>query len=98
MKFIVSKEQPADAHEEARVRKAARYYAVDDMGLVWVQGSGHMWLRVPWLKDRGELVKEIHQEAGLCSGEKLYQLVKTRYFWAGMRSTCLKEAKENVAR
>jgi hypothetical protein len=98
LKYIILKEPPADAHEEARVHKAARYYTVDGMGLIWVLGSGNMWLRVPWLKDRSELVKEIHQEAGLCSGEKLYQLVKSRYFWAGVRTTCLKEAAENVSR
>ena len=60
LKFLVLGELPADAHEEARVQKAARYYTVDDMGLVWVLGSGRAWLRVPWLKDRGELVREIH--------------------------------------
>jgi hypothetical protein len=98
LKYLILKVYPADAHEEARVEKAARYYTLDDMGLIWVLGSGSMWLRVPWLKDRGALVREIHQEAGLCSGEKLYQLMKSRYFWAGMRNTCLKEAEENVPR
>jgi hypothetical protein len=80
------------------VKKAAKYYTVDDLGLIWVRGHGSEWLRVPWLKDRADLVKEIHQEAGLCSGEKLYQLVKTRYFWGGLRGACLKEAEENLAR
>lgn len=72
LRFIILGERPTDAHEEARVQRAAQYYTIDDMGLIWVLGSGSTWLRVPWLRDRAELVREVHLEAGLCSGEKLY--------------------------
>lgn len=98
LRFIVLAEEPANPVERSRVHRAAEYYAVDESGLVWVLGPRGMWLRVPWLKDRAALVREVHGEAGLCSGEQLYQLMKTKYFWAGMREACLRTAEECVPR
>ena len=98
LQYTIAQVLPHDALEEARVKQAAKYYTVDDRKRIWVLGVGGGWLRVPWMKDRAELVREIHQEAGLCSGEKLAQLMKTRYFWSGMRSACLRQAEEFVAR
>ena len=89
---------PKDAHEENRVKRTAPYYLVDGQKHIWVRGHREKWLRVPWIKDRPGLIKEIHQEAGLCGGEQLAALVKTRYFWSGVRAACLQEAEECVAR
>lgn len=98
LRFLVLKEHPLNPVEKHRVRRAAEYYSVDDGGRIWVLGPRGTWLRVPWLKDRAALTREVHLEGGLCSGEKLYQLMKSKYFWSGMREACLKEAQENVPR
>jgi hypothetical protein len=37
------------------------------------------------MKDRAGLVKETHEQLGLCSGDRLFSLLKTKYFWADMR-------------
>ncbi len=71
LRFVISGEVPHDALEEARVKRAATYYSVDDRKRIWVLGVNGGWLRVPWMKDRADLVRETHEEAGLCSGEKL---------------------------
>jgi hypothetical protein len=92
LRWLVLKEDPSDPVEKHRVRRASAYYAVDDKGLIWVLGPRGTWLRVPWLKDRTALVQEVHLEVGLCNGEKLYQFMRTKYFWAGMRNFCLQQA------
>ena len=57
-----------------------------------------MWLRVPPMRERRRLVQRIHEETGLGGGERLYQFMKCKYYWAGMRSLCLEIANTNLAR
>ena len=60
LEFIAFGTVPHHAVEESRVRRAASYYSLDDAGRIWVLGASSTWLRVPWMKDRAHLVKEIH--------------------------------------
>ncbi len=87
--FLAHEELPEDPDRRARVAKAAKYFTLDDMGRLWAQGTGESWLRVPWLKDRASLIREVHREASFCSGDKLFQLLRSKYFWHGMRAACL---------
>jgi hypothetical protein len=58
--FIVLKTVPKDPIRELKVRRAAAYFTIDQMGQVWAAGPNHMWLRVPQMKDRRSLVEDIH--------------------------------------
>ena len=61
------------------------HFRVDEQGQVWILGRAELWLRVPMMKHRAELIREAHEQLGLCSGDRLHSLLKTRYFWADMR-------------
>jgi hypothetical protein len=50
------------------------------------------------MKDRRGLVESVHEEVGLCNGEKLCAYMRSKYYWRGMRALCLEVAQQNLAR
>jgi hypothetical protein len=85
LKALALGELPDDPIKQLRVTKCLPYFRIDEQGQVWILGRAGLWLKVPPMKHWQTLVREAHEQLGLCSGDRLYSLLKTRYFWADMR-------------
>ena len=72
--------------EEARCARVSAWF-------VWRGASLHVagkdGRRVPPICERKGLVEEAALQLGLPGGDRLYQLLRTRYYWSGMRRDCV---------
>ena len=98
MRSVALGQLPEDPTERLRVTKRLPYFRVDEQGTVWIQGQAGLWLIVLPMKHRATLVREMHEQLGLCSGDRLFSLMKTKYFWPDMRQQCWDIADANVSK
>ena len=70
-------------------------------GKMWME-DGHLWYKpeeegppliVPLIRDRHAIVKAVHATLAAPSGEQLYALLRSRYWWKGIYKDCLKRAR-----
>ena len=98
LKAVATGKLPDDPTEKLRVTKRLSYFRIDEQGTVWIQGRTGLWLRVLPMKHRTSLVREAHEQLSLCSGDRLYSLIKMRYFWSDMRQQCWDIADANISK
>ena len=67
---------------------------------MWME-DGHLWYKpeeegppliVRPIHDRCAIVKAVHAALAAPSGERLYALLRSRYWWKGIYKDCLKRA------
>ena len=82
-----------DAAERDRIQHRAKgYYILNGLLRKRVkQGSGKIDKVVPPPKDRANLIRAIHIEAGHFGVHKTYSLLEPTYFWSGMFTQVQKE-------
>ena len=61
-----------------------------------VRGRGYADLTVPPLYDRISIVRHVSGTLAFPDGERLYQLMRTRYFWPGLKRDCVLVARSSV--
>ena len=89
----------AHAREEARVRKAANYFSVDERQRLWVTGPHKGPPRhVPVLKEREPLLDRTLHALGYPGGARLYAAVRAQYYWPGLTHDCHRVAASCLAR
>lgn len=73
----------------ARCRRVAKYVSLGDDGRLRVRGRHYTELEVPPLYARLEVVRHAAGTLAFPDGDRLYQLLRQRFFWAGLRRDCL---------
>lgn len=53
---------------------------------------------MPHLRDRRRLVADVSAELGFPAGDRVYSLLRTQYWWRGMREECARVAREALPR
>ena len=69
--------------------------AGQDGTLLSLEGDGRV-REIPAISDRAQIVKDYHVASGLCSGERLYEVIRRNYYWFGMKGDCIKYVAQNV--
>lgn len=80
--YVIAGEEP-DEKNVARVHKAAGFVKWDE-GRLWLR-RGDAQVEVPPMRERARIVEQTALAMALPSGARLYELLRTRYWWRGLR-------------
>ena len=76
--------------------RATRYVTLADDGRLYVRGRHYTQLEVPPLYARLEIVRYMAGSLAFPDGNRLYQLLRQRFFWSGLQRDCLLVARSLV--
>ena len=97
--YLAIRSLPTDEAEHPRVVKAASKIHCDPRGVLWAHDhTGRPTRRIPPIGERRAIITESMANLLYPSGERLYQHLKERLFWQGMRTECIKYAAAHIAR
>ncbi len=99
MDFVCDGVEPEDHDDFRRVVAAANFLEYRDGNLFIIMTRANVtgYVIVPPIRDRERIVAETALATGLMSGDKVYALLRERYFWRGMRNMCVKFCDGNIA-
>ena len=80
---------PEDEVDKARAEKAAKFLSWHDKQLMLELKHG--FVIVPPIRDRRRIVADAAAAAGFTSADRLYALLRERYYWHGMHVACVAE-------
>ena len=88
-------DQGSSTVERSRVLRVAQwYYWVD--GQLWLEDASHGPRRVPPLGERRQIMVSALEALGYPGGGRLYEALRLRYYWAGMRGDCQEVASAQL--
>lgn len=90
MKYLYYGVLPDDVLECERVVSASKWMSVGSKGELFTVNQDGRLRQVPPISERQGILKEYHLSSGMCSGERLYQIIRQAYYWHGLRGDCNK--------
>lgn len=69
----------------------------DDEQLWCTSLPGYGPRRIPLMRERLGIMKEVQEQSNYARGQAIYELLRPYFFWSGMLADCLALAASNVA-
>ncbi len=88
MRYICDDVEPEDCDELKRVSEVASFLEYKDGNLHIRVKNGYAI--IPPIRERERIVAETALAVGVISGDKVFALLRERYFWRGMRKMCVR--------
>ena len=96
MNYLVMGALAADMDVLSRCTLAAHFLWLDEVGRLWTQGRGEVWVEIPPINSRLDIVRKAHMSLGYSSRARLCELLRSRFFWNGMSRDCLAVAAASL--
>ena len=88
MHYVCDGVEPEDNDDFRRVADAANFLDFKDGNLMIMIKNG--WVIVPPIRERDRIVADTALAVGVISGDKVFALLRERYYWRGMRNMCVR--------
>ena len=96
MSYLATGALVADMDVLGRCTLVARFLWLDEVGRLWTQGRGCVWVEIPPINSRLGIVRKVHMSLGYPSGSRLCELLCLRFFCNGMTCDCLAVAAASL--
>jgi hypothetical protein len=88
MSFLAIREFPENSKDSARVLRASQFIKLTDEGKLYLENEHRIKKFIPPMKNRVKLIKDVATALAFPAGIRVYNLIKTQYFWEGMLADC----------
>ena len=96
MSYLATGALAADMDVLGRCTLATHFLWLDEVGRLWTQGRGGVWVEIPPMNSRLDIVRKAHMSLGYPSRARLCELLCLRFFWNGMSRDCLAVAAASL--